>query len=435
MARTTKPRRYVLTDEQRHMYASEKLMNFRWISKILATYSPYTLSSKDLAPPAIQTYLSEVGQFAEVAYSALPSTIQFLFANLPTLLEPPFPLEGYESLRGASLVSAFTGTTARLPAFVALRPLEGGGKQLIAAFSGTATALQALHDVRALPHRHPARRGRVHAGFWALYMGVREQALAAIRRGLADTGEGEVRELVLTGHSMGGAVAQLLLLDILRDPTLLPALHTPLLPPLHTPLHTPTSIIPTNTTTTAPAPTPIPIRLVVFGAPRSATSPLARYYASLLAARRASHGPDSILEYSVKTWRDGVPALPPRSFGYRHYAERPLYWVHGRLYWVPSTEREHTLFHVAGDEEKDAKEDAKEADAKDADTGPLHPRGGHNYYNGRDMEKLVRRVLWLDKAVKRAQQQAGGADGEGGAQGDWRERYRALVLKHEHVKR
>ncbi|KAJ7143303.1 Alpha/Beta hydrolase protein [Mycena crocata] len=363
MALSRQSQRYVLTEEQRHMYASEKLMNFRWISKILATYSPHILSSQDFAPAEVQNYLSEIGQFAEVAYSAIPT--QFIFDNLTTLLESSFPLEGYHSLRDASLVFAFIGKTAHLPGYVSYRSHT---KQLVVAFSGTTSATQAFYDVRALKHRHPSRRGQVHSGFWKLYKGIKAFALEGIRKGLA---EHDVEEFVITGHSMGGAVSQLLLLDILRDENLL-------------------SI------------GSIPLKLVVFGAPRSGTKSLVRYWQELLQQRRTKYGEAAVSEYSVKTYNDGVPSLPPLTFGYRHYAQSPLYFVHGRLYRIPQASREYALFHVS-------------RDLEDEDVLPDHPRGGHNYYNGRDMEKFARRIGWLDKAMK--------------MEGDWKELYSVKVAR------
>lgn len=53
---------YVLTEEQRRMYASEKLENFRWISKIVATYSNYTLTNADIAPDELYQELAELGE-------------------------------------------------------------------------------------------------------------------------------------------------------------------------------------------------------------------------------------------------------------------------------------------------------------------------------------------------------------------------------------
>ncbi|KAJ7741931.1 Alpha/Beta hydrolase protein [Mycena maculata] len=363
MALPRHSRKYALTEEQRHMYASEKLMNFRWISKILASYSPHTLTSHDFAPTEVQSYLSEIGQFAEVAYSTIST--EFIFENLTLLLEPSFPLEGYESFRDAKLVSSFIGKVAQLPGYVAYRSHT---KQLIVAFSGTVTAMQAFYDVRALKHRHPSHRGRVHHGFWKLYKGIKAFALDGVRKGLA---EHEVTEFVITGHSMGATVSQLFLLDILRDENLV-------------------SI------------GSIPLKLVVFGAPRSGTKSLVKYWRELLVEHRTKYGKESVCEYSVKTYNDGVPSLPPLSFGYRHYAESPLYFVHGRLYQVPPESSEYALYHVS-------------PDLEDENDPPEHPRGGHNYYNGRDMEKFARRAIWLDKAMK--------------MDGDWQEHYRHLSSK------
>ncbi|KAJ7100008.1 Alpha/Beta hydrolase protein [Mycena belliarum] len=366
MALARRTRRQTLTEDQRQMYASEKLMNFRWISKVIATYSPYTLSSKDFAPAEIKTYLSEIGQFAEIAYSANAIPTEFIFDNMTSLLEPDFPLEEYPCLRGAVLISAFKGTVADLPGYIAYQPHT---KQLVVAFSGTWSGMQALYDVHALKHRHPSRHGRVHSGFWQLYKGVKAFAFGGIRKGLA---EHEVEEIVITGHSMGGTVSQFLLLDILRDENLVSA-------------------------------GSIPLKLVVFGAPRCGTNNLANYWQELLAKRRKQYGDASISEYSVKTYNDGVPSLPPLSFGYHHFAQSPLYFVHGNLYQVPPEFCEHALFHVT-------------PDTGNEDVRPEHPRGGHNYYNGRDMEKLARRLNWLNKAIK--------------GKGHWKELYRARVARH-----
>jgi hypothetical protein len=202
-----------------------------------------------------------------VAYSTIP--IQFIFDNLTALLEPSFPLEGYHSLRDAFLVSAFIGQTANLPGYVAYRAQT---KQLIVAFSGTASAMQAFYDVRALKHRHRSGRGSVHSGFWKLYKGIKSFAVEGIRKGLAE--HEDIAELIFTGHSMGATVSQLLLLDILRDENLVSS-------------------------------GAIPIKLVVFGAPRSGTKNLVKFWKELLDKRRSKYGDDSFTEYSVKTYNDG----------------------------------------------------------------------------------------------------------------------------------
>jgi hypothetical protein len=100
----------------------------------------------------------------------------------------------------------------------------------------------------------------------------------------------------------------------------------------------------------------------------------------------------------------GVHSLPPVSFGYRHISPSPYYFVTGRLYRIPSDDIESALFSVSLDD-------------RDKDHEAIHPRGGHNYYHGRDMEKSFRRMGWLEK-VK--------GDGD-----DWKDHYRGLVRLHE----
>jgi hypothetical protein len=68
--------------------------------------------------------------------------------------------------------------------------------------------------------------------------------------------------------------------------------------------------------------------------------------------------------------------MPPASFGYAHFSATPLYSFGGHLYHIPQTESEHTSFSVQ----------VPEGDRI------LYPRGGHNYYGARDMERLQRRL-------------------------------------------
>jgi len=77
-----------------------------------------------------------------------------------------------------------------------------------------------------------------------------------------------------------------------------------------------------------------------------------------------------------------------------------MYTVGGKLYRTPSTECEHSLFRVVH-----------------SDTGvPLFPKGGHNYYNGRDLERFSRRISWLDRAAP---------EKEG-----WEDRYMEILRKN-----
>lgn len=279
--------KHALTDAQKQMYASEKLMNFRWVAKVAATYSPYILSVKDLADQKLFSELAEIGasytwivfparshlysipgQFTELAYTnTVP--VQFLFEHLNPLMNPKLPLEGYNALEGSVLVSEFFGKVAHLHGYVAYRPKT---KQLVVATSGTSTAIQAIQDLRTLWHRHKSRKGLVHSGFWQLYKGIRPFILEGIRKGFEE--HKDIQELVITGHSMGAAVSYILLLDqILVSNDLIPA--------------------------------DLPIKLVAFGAPRPGDANLSMYYQELIGAYRRKNGDDAFSEYLVKAYNDG----------------------------------------------------------------------------------------------------------------------------------
>ncbi|KAG5646358.1 hypothetical protein DXG03_003681 [Asterophora parasitica] len=362
--------KYALTEEQRRMYSLEKLSNFRSMSKVLATRSSYQLTDADLVPIETENELAEIGQFAEIAYSTVP--MEFLFRNIATLLEEDFPLEGYHTFQDAIFISSVRGSVAHLPAFVVYRPSI---KQLVVATSGTSTVQLALHDMRGLKHRHPSNRGHAHSGFWALYEGIKPVILGAIKKGLQ---RHDVTELAITGHSMGGAISYLLCMDILSG-------HVADLP----------------------LPPGLSLKLAVFGAPRTGDAGLVKYWQELVAAYRASQGPEKMTEFSIGRRSlnpdAGVPALPPSQLGYQHFAREPFYLDRTRLYRVPSSESEHSTFTAAS------------PTAEEVRTLEF-PRGGHNYYNRRDFERLCRRIRWLEKAEP---------DISG-----WGERYRKNFAKH-----
>lgn len=348
------------------MYSQERKINFRWISRIMATYSPYTFTRPDIASAELSSELSELGQFAETAYSALP--IEFIFKNLALLLQTDFPLEGYDALGGSVLVSVIREKVSDLSAYVAYRPST---KQLLVSFSGTTNVRQALQDLRTFKHKHPIGRGcAVHTGFWKMYTGIKPEIISAVEKGLRDQ---EVSELVLTGHSLGGAMSYLLAIDLLISGglELQPAL---------------------------------PLKLAVFGSPRCGNTQLSQLWLELAQNYRTRNGADSLKEYSVKAYNDGVPSLPPKCFGFRHFALNPLYSMQGRLYHIPSSESEFCLFHVS-----------LEGNEKDQITP--YPLGGHNYYNLRDMERVARRMEWMLNCMAGNER--------------WEDLYRAHVAKRE----
>jgi len=81
----------------------------------------------------------------------------------------------------------------------------------------------------------------------------------------------------------------------------------------------------------------------------------------------------------------GVTSIPPQCLGYYHFARTPLYFVEGCLYYTPPSESERDFFQVQADTAENAHRQVLQ-----------HPRGGHNYYNNRDMERLFRtmKLLW-----------------------------------------
>jgi len=357
---------YVLTKDQKRMYAAEKLTNFRSIFKLLATRSSYVLKKSDLVSPEVEEQISTIGQFAEVAYSTVP--LEFLFQHFTTLVESGFPLEYHQALQTATLLSTVKGTVGRLPAFVMYRSTM---KQLVIAISGTSSLRLALHDLRTLMHLHPSRRGRVHSGFWALYKGLKPKLMNAIAKSCEQSPD--VDEIVITGHSMGGSVSYLLAIGYLAGDDLL----------------------------ALPLKQGVKFRIVVFGTPRTGDANLVAYWRELVATRRKTHGPDSVIEHSVKAYNDGIPALPPFRLGFRHFSSNPMYLDGQLLYYVPESESEHTLFDVALPE------------SNEEDT-VLFPKGGHNYYNLRDLEMLIRRLGWLT--------------GSKPDKSSWEDRYRKILL-------
>lgn len=77
--------------------------------------------------------------------------------------------------------------------------------------------------------------------------------------------------------------------------------------------------------------------------------------------------------------------LPPVKAGYVHHTTNPLFLRNDRLFRIPDSEKEFGAFDIP---------------AIEGAPIPLHPRGGHNYYNGRELEKLARRVWVLSKLMK-----------------------------------
>ena len=245
------------------VYALEEEHNFRWIPKSFAG-SKQALRSADLTSLDLQLELSEIGQFAEVS----PDLI---WKYLDRLLQPRFPLAGYNALRGSTLVSSFRGTVANMQGYVAHRSSE-----LIIAFSGTSNIQQTINDLDVKRIKHPAGDGgAVHAGFWRMYNGVRACAFTALANALR---EHDVHRIIFTGHSLGAVMCYLMALDVVKGCRAGGV----------------SSILPSSCRA---------LTIAVFGCPRSGDLTLVRYWREVI-ADRIGHNL-AIQEYSVKGYNDG----------------------------------------------------------------------------------------------------------------------------------
>ena len=178
-------------------------------------------------------------------------------------------METYDALDGTVLVDSFHGPFTDLPVFIAYRPPLG---QLVVAVSGTSSVKQALQDLRVFRCSHPSGHGTVHRGFWTIYNDIKAQTISAIQKGVADH---MVREIVLTGHSMGGSIVYLLCMDLFAE-------HQEWLKGLN-----------------------INIKVVTFGAPRTGDAAFVDYFQELSLSYQEAHGQDAFKDYAVKGYNDG----------------------------------------------------------------------------------------------------------------------------------
>jgi Lipase (class 3) len=264
---------------QKRAYASESEENFRWISFLLATKSNQILTSAHVADDATHAYISDIGEYAEIAHGSISPS--FVFKNLDALSQPGFPLEGYHGLKrdDPRLVAQFTGSVSKVQGYAAFRP---HAHQLVVAFSGTSSPAQTIRDIQAWRTRYPLdpKHSTVHSGFWTMYQGVRQCAFEALHTGFREHGSA-IQEVVLTGHSMGSIMCYLLALDLMAGED--------------KDVGIPRGF--TLTTTT-------------FGSPRLGDQGFATYWRSSISKYRSCFGDDSFREYSVKGYNDGVHNSP-----------------------------------------------------------------------------------------------------------------------------
>ncbi|KAJ2919390.1 hypothetical protein MD484_g1033, partial [Candolleomyces efflorescens] len=448
-----------LTDSERTMYASERLDNFRWLSKVAGRYAEGPpLTEKDLVDEKVAKEVSEIGQFAELSYSTVE--VQSLFKHHAALKDENILLD-YPVLGECDWVEKIQGHKMDLTAFVVFRRRT---RQLVVSIAGSSNLKHAIQNLRAVrmawrpgssaervggdaeppeedfefvkPESAPDTLappiepegdanaptvggkkdgdsfGGVHTGFFALYRDVKEGLEKAILKGIQAHAPDE---LVLTGHSMGGSVAYLLCLDLLS----------------------PADEKPKDAISIA---LPKKLCLTTFGAPRTGNAALVTHFRHLVDNWEKNEG-CVFQEYSVKAFNDGVPAVPPRAVGYRHFCKKPFYAFRRKLYQVPEGQAEFSLFRVhdglpgANPDKPNDSAAASSAVQVNADVdgstirSPISkgdyetpadwvevapgtrttagdtpnsrnsfPRGGHNYYNGRDLEAFRRTTDHLHAA-------------------------------------
>ncbi|KXN86504.1 hypothetical protein AN958_09976 [Leucoagaricus sp. SymC.cos] len=393
---------------------------------------------------------------------------------------------------GVQLLKSLKGQVAKLPAAVFSRWIHEHGcvslpqdklnvetrrtcscahrrQQIIVSICGTSSVQQAIQDLRAIRRPYPCAPdgddSTVHTGFWDLYQGMKSGLIEGIQEGLrmeppddpgqlkemgclVMTGDTEdvVRELVVTGHSMGGAIAHLLCIDLLSSPSNSPRCQTS---PLrrgsyHSSNSSPGAIIPSSLIEGQSTKSFlrylgfVGLEIVTFGEPRTGNQAFVDLWVELKRQHQELGIP--IREWCIKAYNDGVPSLPLMKFGYRHFCQEPLYTINGKVYRVPSDQREYALFHVTprssstlscpssrspsdSDPERNASQCNSPTGINSIDHNsnacpliPLSPLGGHNYYNERDLEgRYLRRMLWLEKS---------GFDQDG-----WEDRYREIIRR------
>ncbi|THH09014.1 hypothetical protein EW145_g2327 [Phellinidium pouzarii] len=357
---TNRSRKRKLTEAQRQVYKLEKVTNFRWVAQHLGRRSHYVLTAADRASDDIKIMLSQIGQFAEIAYGLYDQDL--IWRNLDVFTRPDYPLEHYDALHESQLLTVLRGRNAGVKGLLAYRKKQ---KQLIVAFSGTSNVAQAFHDVDTFAVQYPGRRAsgkaKVHAGFWRLYRGIRRATLEALAGCLTSEKRLDVEEVVVTGHSLGGALSIYLIMDLMNPEFCSKYLKGEQL-----------AVSPGTSLT-----------IVIYGAPRAGNSAFVELYRSSIAKFRSGPGEQKFSEFAVKAYNDGVPALPPHVFGFRHaVVESVLFFYRGRLYQIPSSENECLNFSTQDEE-------------GDETSAPLYPWGGHNYYNDRSFETIIRRMGWI----------------------------------------
>ncbi|KAJ3532027.1 hypothetical protein NMY22_g7913 [Coprinellus aureogranulatus] len=215
-----------LTKAERDMYASERLDNFRWISKLVGSYADCkVLDDEDLVPDDVKKRVDEIGLYSELVYSSVP--VKVLFENHQSLKDAGVLQEYQTVLSDCDFLRQIDGAKTDLSAYVVYRRST---EQLVVSISGSSKPKHAIQNLRAIrspwpgaPPQSPDSTAKqneptpvltVHSGFLALYQDIKADLQQAIQDGIC---ERQPKELIITGHSMGGSVSHLLCMDLLSE--------------------------------------------------------------------------------------------------------------------------------------------------------------------------------------------------------------------------
>ena len=152
--------------------------------------------------------------------------------------------------------------------------------ELIVAFRGTLKLQNALNDLNLLPGKYPEHVGMVHSGFYATANSVFSSHVLPVVMRLLKQHNRKIGKIIVTGHSLGGAVA------ILTAKRLLTAL-----------------------------PNPPAIECWTFGEPRVGDKDFSLDVSTSL----------GLTVYRIMRVADWVPEVPMEAFGYRHHGNNVWY--------------------------------------------------------------------------------------------------------------
>lgn len=154
--------------------------------------SPYADSQALLSPPLTRLAYSDRSAWLMATLS------QLVYLKFESSAEDMDQLVSSLAQAGILLLRPFNCPDTDTQAFLAHRP----GEFRVLAFRGTEDKQDAITDLRAMFRKTPY--GRTHEGFVSAYESVQadiEKALAATQ----EAGKGE--QLIICGHSLGGALA------------------------------------------------------------------------------------------------------------------------------------------------------------------------------------------------------------------------------------